>query len=140
MMKILNLQGVLAAIAESSRAVTDAARAAVREGAEVIKEQAIKNAPVDTGELESSIDLEVARVVRPGVYRVNVSVSDTASAYAWIVHEYPWSKRGPKTRAKGPQAGPRYMARAFERHTKTVQELVREYVQQAIARRSRRAR
>lgn len=139
-MKFINLSQVLADIDGSRRAVIDAARNAVRDGAQIIQKQAVTNAPIDTGELEESIELKVNRAVSPGVYQVDVLVSDKASKYAWIVHEYSWDRRGPKTREKGPQAGPRYLARAFEKHYKAVRTMVEDRVRETIARQNRRRR
>jgi hypothetical protein len=139
-MKFINLAQVLADLETSRKAVVATAREAIKAGAQVIEQQAIRNAPIDQGELEQSIELAVKRAVSPGVYEVEVFVSARAAEYAWIVHEYSWQRRGPKTKAKGPAAGPRYMARAFEKHYRGVRQMVEDRVRETIARQNRRRR
>lgn len=138
-MRIINIAEVLNALTTARDSVVASARRAMIKGSEIIEDQIIKNSPIDTGELETSIEMKLDKAIGPGIYRFNIGVSDKASKYAWIVHEYPWHKRGPKTKAKGPQAGPRYVARAFEKHYKTVRLLVEDAIIKTIERQNRRA-
>lgn len=138
-MRVINISEVLSGLTTARDSVVASARRALVKGAELLEDQIVKNSPVDTGELESSIETKLDKAIGPGVYRFTIGISEKAKKYAWIVHEYPWSKRGPKTKRKGPQAGPRYVVRAFEKHYKTIRFMAEKAIIETVERQNRRA-
>lgn len=122
----------------TDRYVNAEVREAFKHGVERMRDQAIRNAPVDEHRLEDAIHL---RPYAGNQYfvRAILDVSGSVrgrdvSAYATIVHEYPWSKRGPKTRAKGREAGPRYLTRAVSKHQKQMLDEIGDAMSAAIGR------
>lgn len=126
-MRITNLSQVKLMFDLLARDVPKEARTTFKMGVEQIVQTAIDFAPVDEYRLEKAIK---ALPFRGNQYTLKAVIDVSGfingrdvSTYATIVHEYPWSKRGPKTRAKSPRAGPRYLMRAVEAHKK---ELIAE--------------
>ncbi len=116
--------------------ITTDARHAFKIALVRIQRQAIAYAPVDEERLEESI---VIKPYQGNQYfmRGTISVGGVVrgrdvSAYARLVHEYPWTKRGPKTVAKGPKSGPRYLARAMDEYKKTLIKDVSEVMEKGI--------
>lgn len=132
-MKILGLEQLIAGLGRMGREVTDEARQAMREGAADIERTAIRNAPVLTYKLESSI-----RASRPEgnqhYYRVTVDVLGDGNLrrYAALVEQMPWNRRGPLTRMKGPAAGPGYMRRAYAAHRKEIERRVADAIGRGV--------
>lgn len=127
-MKVTNLSEVTTMFNLMDKVVPEAAREVLKQGAEKIKDTARAFAPVDEGRLEKAIHI-LPYQGNQFMLRIVIDVSGVVdgrdvSEYAAIVHEYPWSKRGPLTRVKGPRAGPKYMVRAVEEHrAKLIREL-----------------
>lgn len=88
-----------------------------RKSAELISEIGREYAPVDEHRLEDAFRVKFAetgyRQFRARVYLAPTIRGRYILKYARVVHEYPWERRGPKTRKKGAKAGPGYMRRAF---------------------------
>lgn len=110
------------------------ARKVMTEQAKDIVKTAKWYAPVDKYRLTRAIKLLPAQGNQYSL-RLTIVVKGTVEGrsvdkYAVWVHEYPWSKRGPLTRAKGPQAGPRYIKRAVDDHKR---DLIKE-LEAAMAR------
>ena len=119
-LRITNLSEVSIMFDMMDRNIPRQAREVLKSGAQTIVDQAIAFAPVDKHNLEKAIKLlpfqgnqySLRIVIDVGGFVGGRNVDE----YAAIVHEYPWSKRGPLTRVKSPSAGPRYLTRAFEKH------------------------
>lgn len=135
--KITNQTEVITAFKLVDKTVTDKTRQVMKDYAELIKDQAIKNAPVLEHRIEQAIKLLPSQ---GNQYSLRMTIAVTGSVdgrsvdtYAAIVHEYPWSKRGPGTRAKGPQAGPRYLARAVEKYKADLMRDLRNAMAQGVS-------
>lgn len=119
-MKITNLSEVTTMFHLIEREVPAEARRVLKWYAEEIVKTAKWYAPVDEYRLIRAIKLLPSQGNQYSLRMVidvgGVIDGRSVDTYAAIVHEYPWSKRGPRTRAKGPQAGPRYLVRAVDKH------------------------
>lgn len=110
------------------RVVPHEARETLKYHAKEIVKTAKAYAPVDEYRLVKAIKLLPMQGNQYSL-RLVIDVGGTINGrsvdtYAAIVHEYPWHKRGPLTRMKGPKAGPRYLVRAVDAHkAKLVSEL-----------------
>ena len=124
-LKITNMTEVMTMFRLADMEVTKEARDVVKQYAEIIRETTRAFAPVDEHRLEKAIKVLPSKGNRHYL-QVTIGVGGVVngrdvSEYAAIVHEYPWEKRGPLTRMKGPRAGPRYLRRAVEHHRKDLQ-------------------
>lgn len=142
-MRITNLSEVVTAFKLVDQEVNDEARATMKKFAEQIRQDARRFAPVDEHRIEKAIKVLPAqgnqyslRLVVAVTGYVNGRSVDT---YAAIVHEYPWSKRGPYTKLKGPQAGPRYLLRAVEKNKKGLQQELAAAMNRGISQGIRRS-
>jgi hypothetical protein len=136
--KITNLTEVITALQLTDREVNDQARAVLREAAVKIRDTARQYAPVDEHRLEKAIQILPSQ---GNQYTLRVTIAVTGAVdgrivdtYAAIVHEYPWTKRGPLTKVKGPKAGPRYLARAMRDNEKWVIKKLSEAMGRGINR------
>lgn len=123
-MRITNMTEVVYALQLTDRLVNDQAREVMKQGAEKIKNDARHFAPVEFHGIEKALKLLPSQGNRYSL-RMTVAVTGVVNGrnideYAAIVHEYAWHKRGPLTRLKGPQAGPRYLVRAVNKNKKTI--------------------
>lgn len=121
-MQVTNLAEVTNFFQLTDHYVNAEARKVFKTGIQSIIDSAKSFAPVDEHRLEKAIH---ALPFQGNQYMLRVVIDvggviagRSVDEYAAIVHEYPWSKRGPLTRLKGPRAGPRYMVRAVEEHRK----------------------
>ncbi len=99
------------------RNVNRDAREALKASARRITLDARHFSPVLHFRLERTIKL-MPIVANQFSMRITIKVGGTVdgvnvSKYAARVHEMGWERRGPLTRAKGPEAGPRYLTRAM---------------------------
>lgn len=119
-MKITNLTEVVMAFKLTDEMVNSETREVLKAAAKQIRDDARRFAPVLHHRIERAIKVLPAQ---GNQYSLRLVVAVTGNiggksvdSYAAIVHEYEWHKRGPYTRLKGPQAGPRYLARAVEKN------------------------
>ena len=139
-MQIVNMPQLTRMFELMDKNVTTEAREALKAGVVKIHRQAIKNAPVDEYRLVHAIKIEPYTAnkwfLRGHITVGGVVAGRDVSQYAMIVHEYPWEKRGPKTRAKGPMAGPRYLARAVKEYRaeilRNVENAMKKGVESAV--------
>jgi hypothetical protein len=116
---------------------------AVEQAAELIRDEARANVPVDTGNLESAIHIS-NRKTRRGNHAVDIEVSGTGedgrdvASYAMEIHEnYQSYNPGEKTQAKRAAdpthyVGEKYMERAVDEKKEEAVDLVRKAVRQAM--------
>lgn len=135
-MEITNLSEVIMAFKLTDKLVTAEARAVLVNGAKAIKQTARSYAPVDQHRIEKAIKLLPSQGNQYSL-RVTIAVTGVVDGrlvdhYASIVHEYPWHKRGPLTRLKGPKAGPRYLTRAVTAHKKEIIEELKAAMNQGV--------
>jgi hypothetical protein len=101
--------------------------AAVLQGGRDIQEMAVRLAPVDTGDLESSIKLRKGSMTGAN-FKVSIVVDGPANKYALWMHEG-YYHLGPKSQAKadatGDSVGRGYLRRAYERLMKGIVANVR---------------
>jgi hypothetical protein len=136
-MRVTNLGEVKLMFSMMDREIPARAREVLKQGAQDIRKTAIAFAPVDLHNLEGAIHVLPYRG-NQYMFRAVIDVSGVVggrdvSVYATIVHEYPWSKRGPKTRAKSPRAGPRYLGRAVEANQARINKELRVAMATGIA-------
>jgi hypothetical protein len=116
--------------------VPQEARNVVKFYAQEIVKTAKWYAPVDEYRLTRAIKLLPSRgnaySLRMTIVVSGVIDGRSVDSYAARVHSYPWYKRGPRTRAKGPQAGPRYLSRAMEDHKKKMIAALEKAMQKGI--------
>lgn len=85
-------------------------------------ERTIKLAPI----VANQFSMRITITVGGSIGGVDVT------KYAAMVHEFPWEKRGPITRSKGPQAGPRYLSRALRDHKNATIQAIGDATAKAI--------
>lgn len=134
-----DVRGIVARIEQVGERAVKGISDAMRYYAEVMLRDAIANAPRDTGSLERALDVEYMRNGVNGRLWVKIRIdpdepyvdpnpnhkpSDkTVGDYAYLMERYlrphgrggKWDARE-GTRAKGPQAGGRFLARAVQAH------------------------
>lgn len=137
-LKITNLAEVMTMFQLVDRGVNRGARDILKHYTEEIQKTARYFAPVDQYRLEKAIKILPYKgnqyMLRAVIHVSGVVNGRSVDEYATIVHEYQWHKRGPLTRMKGPQAGPRYLARAVEKHKKELFEALKESMRKEISR------
>lgn len=135
-MKITNQTEVITMFRMVDKNVTREAREVMHRYADQIRDTARAFAPVLEHRIEKAIKVLPSQGNQYSL-RLVIAVTGTVDGrsvdtYAAIVHEYPWSKRGVYTRLKGPQAGPRYLARAVEKHKKDLMVELRAAMSKGI--------
>lgn len=134
--KIVNQTKVITTFKLIDAEVSQAARDVIREYAGRIRDTARDYAPVLEHRIEKAIKILPSQGNKYSL-RMTVAVEGVikgrdVTSYAAIVHEYSWQKRGPLTRIKGPQAGPRYLKRAVEAHRKDLTRDLEQAMGKAI--------
>lgn len=115
----------------------------LRDYGEIIAHQAVLNAPRDSGSLEAAIDVKAERDARNRI-QVKIYIKRTVPHFedeGKMVGDYAWEMErglaphgsgeysaGPKTRAKGSQAGGRFLERAIERYRQEVYQKARRII------------
>lgn len=135
--KITNLTEVVMAFDLIDRNVNRECRDAMVAVVKKIVQDTKRFAPVDKHRLEKAVKLLPSRGNQYSLH-MTIAVEGTVNGrdvdeYAAIVHEYPWNKRGPLTRMKGPKAGPRYLTRAVEKNKKEMMEALAAAMNTGIA-------
>lgn len=94
---------------------------AVRRLADVVKEQAVKNAPILHGDLEHAIETREEQGVNRRITAI-VEVTDQGLNrsdvldYAGVIERGEFEKLGERSLAKGPEVGPHFLERAFDKY------------------------
>jgi hypothetical protein len=143
---------LLLAIKQTGEKASRGAAAAMESEAKEIVELARSYSPYDEGKLEDAIGYERVRGERDDRGRfmrdsIQVFVdptmpgsggAETVGEYAYLMHEemepYGDINRGEKTRAKGPQAGGKFLERAVRDRAKQFYANVRKAVGKAFTR------
>lgn len=135
--KVTGLGDLVAALKRIERDVVRAASAEIHRQGEAIMQASQLNAPVDEGDLEAAHSVETKQ--RPGGSTTVVGVGGgEVDVYAMQMHEglSPYGsgafQPGPKTIAKGPQAGGKFLERAFNDQKDEIAPAVADAVRKAL--------
>jgi hypothetical protein len=139
-----NMEKLKQSLYRKQERVEDEVKQAVEDAAEMLRDEARANVPVDTHNLESAIHITDRRT-RRGNHAVDIEVSGEGvdardvEEYATEIHEnYQSYNPGPGTLAKRAAdpthyVGEKYMERAVTKKKKEAVDLVRKAVREAIS-------
>ena len=140
---VKGLKNVMARISRSEKRVMDGSLSALRAMAELVRDEARLNAPIDTGDLEGAIETFEDRTrnskgqfgqvtIRVGVDTSKLKLEDHAGYdYSIPMHEGIYNL-GPKSEAKQERQGNIVGAKYLERALKDNEKKVRASVAKAI--------
>lgn len=119
---VCSVSGIVARIEQVGERAVKGISTVLHDFGEIILHEAKLNAPRDTGDLESSLHAEAMRNGINGRLWIKITIFPDVADYAWLMEEFltPHGSGGysarPGTRAKGPQAGGKYIERAVEKY------------------------